>query len=50
MKERVERVDASVAGASMDEINATIIEIVETRLSRELQMLVDVVVLILYGK
>ena len=50
MKERVERVDALVAGTSMDKINAKIIEIVKMRLSRELQILVDVVMLILYGK
>ena len=46
MKERVERVDASLPGKSRDKMNATIIDIVETRFSQVLRMLVHVEMLI----
>ena len=46
MKERVERVDASLADISRDKMNATIIDIVKTRLLQVLRMLVHVEMLI----
>ena len=45
-----ERVDASLAGISRDKMNATIIDIVETRLLQALRMLADVEMLILHDK
>ena len=50
MKERVERVDASLAGKSRDTMNATIIGMVKTRLSQVLRMLMHVEMLILDNK
>lgn len=46
----MERVDASVTDFWIDEMNATVIDICERRLSIALRMVVDVDMLILDGK